>query len=78
MGGRILCLKVQVEKKKGTGVQRTLAQKLESKGVTSVTRVLGLRNLDFCFALMFEVPVRIVVGFHHGVGGLMLGEETGD
>lgn len=63
---------------KVTGVRRTLAQKLQSKGMTSMTQVLGLRDLDLCFALRFEVPDRIVVGFHHGVGGLMLGEDTGD
>ena len=39
-----------------------------------MTRVLGLRDLDLCFALTFKVPDRILVGFHHGVGGLTLGK----
>lgn len=63
VGGRTLCLKVQV---------------FGALWPRSMTRVLGLRDLDLCFALTFEVPDRILVGFHHGVGGLTLGEDTGN
>ena len=63
---------------KGTAISRTLAQRLESKGVTRMTWVLDFRDQDLCFALRFEVADRFLVGLQHGVGGLKLGEGTGD
>ena len=63
---------------KGIAIRGTLAQRLESKGMTKMTWDFGLRRekKDFCFALRFEVPDKFLLGSSMKLN--KLGEGTGD